>query len=50
MKNIKWLVAKCSGVLCMVAMFIAIHSVNTMCVGKFYQPIVPKNLYKLNNK
>lgn len=44
MKKFKKLVFKCSGILCMVAMFLAVHSANVMCVGKFYQPRVPKEL------
>lgn len=46
MKNFKKLIFKCSGVLCMVAMFLAVHSANVMCGGKFYQAKVPKELDK----
>lgn len=46
MKNIKSLLIKCSGIVCMAAMFVAAHSVNVMCAGKFYQPVVPKELDK----
>lgn len=46
MKNIKKFVTKCSGILCMVAMFLAVHSVNVTCNGKYYQPKVPKELDK----
>lgn len=46
MKSFKNFVIKCSGILCMAAMFLAVHSVNVMCGGKFYQPKVPKELDK----
>lgn len=46
MKNFKWVLTKCSGILCMVAMFLAVHSVNVMCSGKYYQPVVPEALDK----
>lgn len=46
MKNFKQLAYKCAGILCMAAMIISVHSVNVMCGGKFYQPVVPKELDK----
>lgn len=46
MKNIKSIITKCSGILCMVAMFLAVHSIDVMCTGKYYQPKVPKELDK----
>lgn len=46
MKKFKNLLTKCEGVLCMVAMFLAVHSVSVMCAGKYYQPKVPKELDK----
>lgn len=49
MKNLKKIALKLSGVLCMAAMFLAVHSVNVMCQGKYYQPVVPKELDKFRN-
>lgn len=46
MKNFKKFAYKCAGILSMAAMFISIHSVNVMCTGKYYQPVVPKELDK----
>ncbi len=46
MKKFKAVVMKCLSVLCMVAMFLAVHSVNVVCNGRYYQPEVPKELDK----
>lgn len=46
MKNIKKFATKCAGILCIVAMFLAVHSVSVACGGKYYQPKVPKQLDK----
>ncbi len=46
MKNFKNIFCKCASILCMVAMFVAMHSVNITCTGKYYQPTVPKAMDK----
>lgn len=46
MGNIKKFAYKCAGILCMIAMFVSLHSINVMCTGKYYQPKVPKELDK----
>lgn len=46
MKNLKRFAYKCAGIMCMAAMIISVHSVNVMCHGKYYQPVVPKELDK----
>ncbi len=50
MKGFKNFAYKCAGALCMVAMFISVHSVNVMCGGKYYQPKVPKGLDKFRKR
>ena len=47
MKNLRFLV---QSALCSVAMFIAMNSIGSMCVGRYYQPEEPKELSKLKNK
>ncbi|MGN0150004.1 MAG: cyclic lactone autoinducer peptide [Clostridia bacterium] len=46
MVRFKNFVFKCASTLCMIAMFLAVHSVNVLCAGKYYQPKVPKELDK----
>ena len=46
MKNIKKHALKIGRVFCMLAMFVAIHSANVMCTGKYYQPEAPEGLEK----
>ncbi len=46
MKKFKKFLYGCGHILCMVAMFIAIHSVNITCTGKYYQPLVPNSMDK----
>ena len=31
-------------IVCAMALFLAVHSTGIMCLGKYYQPVVPKNL------
>lgn len=47
MKKFKFIA---QSLLCASAMFIATNSIGTMCVGRYYQPEVPKNLEKFANK
>lgn len=44
MKNLKGILLRSANVLCMAAMFVAMHSANIRCTGKFYQPVAPKAL------
>ena len=46
MKKFKSFIFKYSGALCAVALFIAMHSANITCFGKFYQPEEPAGLAK----
>ncbi len=50
MKGFKNFAYKCAGAVCMAAMFLAIHSVNVTCLGKYYQPKVPKELDKFRKR
>lgn len=44
----KWKVVAQS-LLCAVAVFIATNSIGTMCMGRYYQPKVPKEMLKFKN-
>lgn len=44
MKNWKGFLLRSANVLCMAAMFVAMHSANIRCTGRFYQPVEPKAL------
>ena len=46
MKKFKNMMFKYSGVLCAVALFVAMHTANITCIGKFYQPEEPAGLAK----
>lgn len=35
---------------CAAVMFMAINSIGTMCVGRYYQPTEPKEMSKFKNK
>lgn len=47
MKNLKKLLYRGANIICLFAMFVAIHSVNITCTGKFFQPRCPEKLQEL---
>lgn len=47
--KIKSLIIKASSVICSFAFLTAIHSLNMMCGGTYYQPKVPNSLEKYRN-
>ena len=46
MKKFKNFIFKYSGLLCALAMFVATHTANITCAGKYYQPEEPAELAK----
>lgn len=49
MKNYRF-INKIANIVCAVAMFCAIHSINNMCLGRWHQPEVPKELEKYRKR
>lgn len=45
----KKIMAYAQTALCAIAMFMAINSIGTMCMGRYYQPEEPAELSKFKN-
>lgn len=42
-------ITKIANIVCAIALFCAVHSINNMCLGRWHQPEVPKGLGKYRN-